>query len=377
MPSFLGEDDQRLKIEPKWNCKKGKSLWPGRESAGLNLLLHLDPRKLKTKESKVKTFINIGLNMMAISTLGCATSPSKAQNYQGRLIEFKSGPEGFDTRTFFYEGKNEVIAFDSQFTPDLAQKSIEHLRTLTQKPISWLILTHPNPDKFNGASVFKAVGARILSSKATAESIAGVHSYKEYYFVEMAKMFKKGEYPQPIPVDEVFEGEMDLVLQGGEKIHLRELQNPGVSNTQTVAYIKSNKALIVGDLIHYKAHAWLEGGIVNGKPTPTIAGWISDLRELKSTYPGNTIVYGGRGVSTNLESAVDEQVNYLKSAQALVRKTLKAMGSNAKDFLGPKASELYKDLALNLQAQFPDYALAYMIEYGSYGLVQSELERLH
>lgn len=321
----------------------------------------------------MKNLTNVA--MMAVSITGCGTVPSNAIA-QGRVIEFKSGAEGFDTRTFFYEGENEVVAFDAQFTPDLAKKSIELLRKYTDKPITWLVITHPNPDKFNGASVFKAEGARILASKATAQAIPGVHAYKEYFFVEMAKMFKKGEYPQPVPVDQTFENEMDLVLRGGERIQLRELSQPGVSSTQTVAYIESVSALMVGDLVHYKAHAWLEGGIVNGKTTPTISGWIADLKELAKLYPADATVYGGRGVTADLSKSTRAQISYLQEAQALVRNDLKSMGANAKDFAGPNAGALYKDLVGKFQAAFPDYDLSYMIEYGAYGLVQDELSKL-
>mgnify|MGYP001351602939 CR=1 FL=1 len=322
----------------------------------------------------MKKIMKTSLAMMAISVSGCSVMPTKAQA-QGRVIEFKSGPEGFDTRTFFYEGEQDVVAFDAQFTPALAKQSIEHLRKFTKKPITWLVLTHPNPDKFNGASVFKAEGARILASTATAQAIPAVHSYKEYYFVEMAKMFKKGEYPQPVSVDQTFNHEMDLVLRGGEKINLKELSQPGVSSTQTVAYIESNNSLFVGDLIHNKAHAWLEGGIVNGKPVITIDGWIADIKELASLFPTDALVYGGRGITADLKSSSVEQIQYLQKAQILVRKELKALGHKANDFLGTESSALYKNLTAKFQIEFPTYDLAYMIEYGSYGLVQAELAK--
>lgn len=315
----------------------------------------------------------VSLAMMAISISGCNTPVAKANAYKGRMIEFKSDAAGFDTRTFFYEGEMEVVAFDSQFTPELAEKSIQHLRTFTSKPIAWLVLTHPNPDKFNGASVFKREGARIVSSASTEQAIPGVHAYKEYYFVEMAKMFKKGSYPQPTRVDETFEGQMDLVLRGGEKISLRELSQPGVSSTQTVAYVQAVNALVVGDLIHSKAHAWLEGGIVNGKPVPTLKGWIADLKELTSLYPADALVYGGRGVTEKLKPAAEAQIHYLEKADKIVRAEIKRLGPNAKDFTGPNSAALYSELAKKFQAAFPDYALSYMIDYGAYGLVQSRL----
>jgi glyoxylase-like metal-dependent hydrolase (beta-lactamase superfamily II) len=324
----------------------------------------------------MKKIVNMSLAMMAISTSACTTATAKLSLYKGRVIEFKSGLEGFDTRTFFYEGEHEVVAFDSQFTPELAKQSIAHLRTLTDKPISWLVITHPNPDKFNGASVFKDEGAKILSSKQTANAIPEVHTYKEYFFVEIAKMFKKSEYPQPVQVDLTFTEKMDLVLQGGERIELRELSNPGVSSTQSVAYIQSLKGLIVGDLVHNKAHAWLEGGIIAGKPVATIEGWISDLKELESLYSKETIVYGGRGVSGDLESSVKSQIEYLVRSTQIIDTYLKKIGLKSADFNGPNAGVLYKDLASIFQSQFPNYELPYMIEYGAYGLVQHELHKI-
>lgn len=322
----------------------------------------------------MKKLMNMSMAMMAVSLTGCGTTPTKSGPAQGRMIEFKSGAEGFDTRTFFYEGENEVVAFDAQFTPALAEQAIRKLRELTDKPITWLVITHPNPDKFNGASVFRREGARIISSSATAKAIPGVHAYKEYFFVEMAKMFKKGDYPQPVAVDQTFDGQMDLVLRGGERLRLRELSRPGVSSTQTVAFIESANALVVGDLVHHKAHAWLEGGIVDGKASPAIEGWISDLQEIAALYPATTKVYGGRGLTVDLKTATEEQIRYLTEARALVRSELNRLGQRAKGFSGPDAGALYKDLALKFEQRFPDYVLPYMIEYGAYGLVQSELQ---
>ncbi|HPI39912.1 MAG TPA: hypothetical protein PLJ21_03860, partial [Pseudobdellovibrionaceae bacterium] len=216
-------------------------------------------------------------------------------------------------------------------------------------------------------------GAQIIASTKTAKAIPEVHGYKEYFFVEMAKMFKKGEYPQPTEVDQTFDLEMDLVLGGGERILLRELSSPGVSSTQSVVYIKSIGALLVGDLVHYKAHAWLEGGIVKGQATPTLEGWIKDLIEISEMFPKNTMVYGGRGSSARLEKVVPEQIQYLQMAKSLVQHEIQLLRDAAEKFKGPNAGTLYKKLAQTFQEKFPDYELPYMIEYGVYGLVQSEL----
>ena len=306
------------------------------------------------------------LSIMALSlfSTSCTSATLSPAKFEGRIIEYKSDASGFDTKTFFYEGRDEVVAFDTQFTPELAKKAILHLRTITNKPITHLVITHPNPDKFNGISVFKNEGAKVISSISTTQAMPGVHEYKKYYFVEMAKMFTKDQYPKLDTVDETFNDQEEIILQDGERIFLKELSQAGVSITQTVAFIPSKKALIVGDLIHYKAHAWLEGGIVNGKATPTIDSWITSLHEIKKLFSADSQVFAGRGQSTKLELAVNEQVSYLQKARILIKKEVK----NKTEFTD------YKSLTAKFEKEFPGYELSYLIEYGAYGLVNAELK---
>lgn len=323
----------------------------------------------------MKNLLTLTLSTLVLSTTGCASNQSTSKtSFKGRVIEFKSGNDGFDTRTFFYEAENEVVAFDSQFTPELAEKSIQHLRTFTSKPISWLVITHPNPDKFNGISAFKREGAKVIASEKTARNIPKVHSYKEYFFVEIAKTFQKGQYPKLETPDQTFQSELNIILKGGETVSLKELELPGVSTNQTVAYIPTLNSLFVGDLLHYKAHAWLEGPIIDGQPQPDLNTWISDLKELVKLYPKDATVFGGRGQTVNLLQGAQDQIAYLKSSELIITRFLKSELLTTKDFAGPEASLHYKRLATVFEREFPSYELSYMIEYGAYGLV---LKLLH
>ena len=252
--------------------------------------------------------------LLASSVLMSCTSVASSQlartlAAQPQIYSFESDANGFNTKNFFYDNGEEVIVFDTQFTGSLAEQSIAFIRSKTLNPITQVVITHPNPDKFNGAAQFRKIGATIFASKATAAAIPGVHAYKKFYFTQIAKMFTDATYPVEAKIDRVFERELVLRLRNGETIQLNELAQPGVSSNQTVAYIPRMKALMVGDLVHHKAHAWLEGGIVNGRATPTLSGWIQDLRELAKTYPADTVVFGGRGVSAELSLAVREQIS--------------------------------------------------------------------
>jgi glyoxylase-like metal-dependent hydrolase (beta-lactamase superfamily II) len=289
------------------------------------------------------------------------------------IYVFESDANGFNTKTVFFDNGREVVAFDSQFTPGQAQQAIAFLRTKTNHPIAYLVVTHPNPDKFNAISEFKKQGAVVVASKATQNSMPEVHRYKKNFFVS-AGMFTNENYPQLGQIDRTFDRSLTLELKGGDRIELSELSRPGVSTNQTIALIPSAHALIVGDLVHHGVHAWLEGGISGGKATPTLEGWAADLLELKARFAGQGLtVYGGRGSEALLEPAVDEQIRYLKHADEIVRTYIAQLGARRIELTNEKAQGHYAQLQKVFETEFPGYGLGYLIQYGVYGLVNARL----
>src|SRR5215211_5767262 len=213
--------------------------------------------------------------VLIISTLVSQRAPVLAQpaspvsgSEGGALYTHDSGEAGFFTKTYFYDTGSEVVAFDAQFTPQLAEAAIASLREQTANPIASLVITHPNPDKFNGAPAFQQEGAQVIASEATEAAIPSVHEYKKAGFVGMG-MFTEETYPQQATVVETFSDSQTIELSDGKTVELSELSEPGVRSTQTVAFIPELNTLIVGDLVDHKQHAWLEGGIVKVQVTPT------------------------------------------------------------------------------------------------------------
>lgn len=310
----------------------------------------------------------------SLSTAACTApepqTPNGSEGTQESALTvgtFTSDAAGFDTHSFYVDTGKEVVVLDGQFTPELAKKVIAEIQSKTSSPITYLVVTHPNPDKFNGAPAFQAIGAKVVASKATAAAIPAVHAYKKHYFVNVAKMFTEDTYPAEAKVDVTFSGEHALPLAAG-KITLHELDNAGVTTTQTVAHVPAAKALFVGDLVHHQAHAWLEGGIVGGKASPDVDAWKKALMEL-GAFEGTT-VYGGRGESANVDVAIAAQAKYLTDMEALVTEYVASLGASAKSELsGPNAGAHHKKLAELAAEKYPGYALPYMIEYGVYGLV--------
>ncbi|MCK6522190.1 MBL fold metallo-hydrolase [Myxococcota bacterium] len=290
--------------------------------------------------------------------IACAPAPVTVNT-------FTSGADGFDTSSYWIDSGEEVIVFDAQFLPSLAQELLAEITAATDSPVTTVVVTHPNPDKFNGAPVFQAAGAELVMSEATAAALAEVHAYKEAYFVG-AGMFGEGEYPALPSPDTTFVGALELPLADGNTLTLTELSTGGVTTTQTVATV--GDAVFVGDLVAGRAHAWLEGGIVEGVATPDLAAWDAALAELGALAPTDTTVYPGRGAALPVADAVAEQRAYLTTMDELVVEVLATREDPVAALSGEDAAAIYGEITEAGAAAFPEHSLSYLITYGVYGL---------
>lgn len=290
----------------------------------------------------------------------------------GQLHVFTSDAAGFNTHSVWYDDGKEITVVDTQFTPAHAEALLADIRRQSSSPVTRVIVTHPNPDKFNALSVFHKAGVESIASAKTAAAMPGVDRYKRYFFVNMAKAFTDETYPKIEPVKTTYSGKAVIRLKSGETITLVELPHAGVSSDQTVVRIDKTGDLIVGDLVHTRTHAWLEGGIVEGKPTPDLAGWKADLKELLKLGHGK--VYGGRGEVLPVAQAVAEQVAYLDKAEAIVDDYIGALGDKAGELVDPATQGKHHAA---LQAEFakalPAYAMPELIGYSIYGLAGQKL----
>ncbi|TVZ84875.1 MBL fold metallo-hydrolase [Streptomyces sp. BK340] len=301
-----------------------------------------------------------------------ATNSSSSLAVHPRMYTFTSDANGFDTQTHFLDTGKSVVAFDAQFTPAYARKALAYLKTKTTHPVKYVVVTHPNPDKFQGLPVFTDAGATSLASDATARAVKSVWTYKKHYFVDIAKTFTSANYP-PLPaVQQTFHDRRTLTVDG-VRIELTVLKHPGISTTQTIAAIPALHDVVVGDLVHHDAHAWLEGGIANGRPVPTIDGWKDDLDQVQQLTGKDWTVYAGRGPSASVGKAVTQEKSYLSVADHDAANLVKPLDRRERRAAMADPSALVQQLSKELQSQFPTYQFPYMITYGAYGLIDQHL----
>lgn len=295
-----------------------------------------------------------------------------ATSWAGTVHVFTSDAAGFNTHSVWYDDGQEVTVVDAQFTPAHAEALLASIRSQTKSPVTRVVVTHPNPDKFNGLSVFHAQGIESIASAKTAAAVPGTDAYKRHFWVHVAKAFTDVTYPRAEAIKTTYSGQHRISLRSGETITLFELAHPGVSSNQTVVRFDQTGDLAVGDLVHTRTHAWLEGGIVNGKPQPTLAGWKADLAELPRLGTGK--VYGGRGTFVPVAQAVAEQTAYLDKADAVVSGYLKRLSHRTTELSDPaRQGTHYQAIQAEMVQAFPTYAMPDLVGYSVYGLVQQKL----
>lgn len=305
--------------------------------------------------------------------VSCAALTSSVA-FAGTLGVFTSDANGFDTHTFYYDDGKEVTLIDTQFVPSLTKAMVNDVRKTTSSPITRVIVTHANPDKFNGLPYLHKLGVESVTSEGVARAMPVVHAYKENFWVNTAKAFKPGTYPSFENVKTTFNKRSTIRLKSGETLTLFELENPGVATRQVVVRIDDTGDLIVGDLVHTRAHLWLEGGLVQGKPQADLHRWsdaVAELQGISASKPGAKL-YGGRGDFITVGDAVKEQQRYLVRAEEIVKAYIDELGQKKNELRDPeKKSVHYKELENRFAAAFPDYKLPYMIGYSVYGLVDT------
>jgi glyoxylase-like metal-dependent hydrolase (beta-lactamase superfamily II) len=309
--------------------------------------------------------------MKAALTACIAVVLSSGAVVAGELHVFTSDPSGFNTHSVWYDDGKEVTVVDAQFTPQIAKSLLADIKSKTKSPVTRVIVTHPNPDKFNGLSAFHAQGVESIASEKTAADMPGVDKYKRFVMIELAKMFTADTYPKFEPVKTTYHDKTVIKLKSGETISLFELP-AGVSSDQTVVRIDATGDLVVGDLVHSNTHAWLEGGIVDGKPRPTLEQWKADLLALKDLGTGK--VYGGRGDFLPVSDAVNQQISYLNAADKLVGGYVADLGAHKSELLDPaKQMSHWQALQAEFVKAFPDYKMPDLIGFSVYGLALQKL----
>jgi glyoxylase-like metal-dependent hydrolase (beta-lactamase superfamily II) len=199
-----------------------------------------------------------------------------------------------DPNTGVIVGDDSCAVFDAQATPGMARSVIGKVRTVTDKPIKYVILSHYHAVRVLGASAYAAEG--IISSQETHRLIVerGQQDW-ESEFGRFPRLFRDAEsIPGLTWPTLAFKGEMSLFL-GKREVKLMQL-GAGHTSGDIVAWVPDAQVMFSGDLIEYHSACYCGDAHLRAWP-----GTLNAIREFdpKSVAPG-------RGDALNGQATVRE-----------------------------------------------------------------------
>ncbi|MDK3024294.1 MBL fold metallo-hydrolase [Cupriavidus taiwanensis] len=200
-------------------------------------------------------------------------------------------------------GDDGVLIVDTTATPAMAQDLIARIRTITDKPIKYVVLSHYHAVRVLGASAYFAEGAQqVIASRGTYEMI-----------VERGEADMKSEierFPRLFAGVEtvpgltwptlVFEKEITLFL-GKLEVRIAHLGS-GHTKGDTVVWLPRQKVLFSGDLVEYDAACYCGDA--------QLAEWPATLDALQALNPEKLVP--GRGPALTTPEDVKKGIAYTK-----------------------------------------------------------------
>jgi glyoxylase-like metal-dependent hydrolase (beta-lactamase superfamily II) len=191
-----------------------------------------------------------------------------------------------------------VMVIDTQATPLMAREVIKRIRSVTSKPIKYVVLTHYHAVRVLGASAYKA--EHIIASEATLELIRerGAQDMKSE-IGRFPRLFRgAGTIPGLTWPTLAFKGELRLMMGSLEV----RIIHPGAGHTagDTIVWVPSQRVLFSGDLVEYEA------GIYTGDAH--LETWPQTLEKLRALKPQALVP--GRGPALTTPAACDRAIAY-------------------------------------------------------------------
>jgi glyoxylase-like metal-dependent hydrolase (beta-lactamase superfamily II) len=193
-----------------------------------------------------------------------------------------------DPNTGVVIGDDAAMVIDTQATPVMAADVIRHIRTVTDKPIKYVVMSHYHAVRVLGASAYAREGAsEVIASEDTRDLIVerGAADMKSE-IERFPRLFRAVEtIPGLTWPTLTFKGELTLWL-GKLEVRLMQLGR-GHTKGDTVAWLPQQKILFSGDLVEYGATAY--AGDAYFRDWPTTLDKVEAL--------GATAIVPGRGAA--------------------------------------------------------------------------------
>jgi cyclase len=266
-----------------------------------------------------------------------ATDPFRLEEVRGGVYVLygRGGNVGF------LVGADAVVVVDSQFR-DLAPGIVEKIRSVTDKPIKYLINTHHHGDHVGGNDVFRGIAVivahdnvrkRMLESPKTilADYPARLEAARKAGNEEGARFLAEQiEWAQKVKVEDIaapvvtFDSELTIHV-GDETVHVWHTP-PAHTDGDSVVYFEKANVVHMGDLLFERTIPFVDvdsGGSVNG--------YLTALDLVATRLGPNTRLIPGHGEVTDM-MGMRRFRHYFAELRDAAREARKA-GKSKEEFL--------------------------------------------
>ena len=156
-----------------------------------------------------------------------------------------------DPNTGVIIGDDSVMIVDAQATPRMAQWVIDKIRTVTDKPIKHVVLSHYHAVRVLGASAYGA-SEILMSEMARAMVVERGQEDWDSEFERFPRLFKEHEsIPGLTWPTQTFNDRMTVYL-GKRRVDLMFLGRAHTAG-DIVAYVPDQNVMFTGDIVEYKS----------------------------------------------------------------------------------------------------------------------------
>ncbi|MCB2402837.1 MBL fold metallo-hydrolase [Rhizobium ruizarguesonis] len=237
-------------------------------------------------------------------------------------------------------GDDSVMVVEAQATPRLAQKVIDCIRSVTDKPISHVVLTHYHAVRVLGASAFNA-GQVIMSEVARNMVVERGQEDWDSEFQRFPRLFQGHEsIPGLTWPTTTFSGRMSVFL-GKRRVDILQVGRAHTAG-DTVIHVPDQNVMFTGDIVEAHSACYCGDG--------HFADWGTTLEairayDLAAIAPGRGDAVVGRDA---VNAALDRTRDFVDSTFKPVARIAARGGSlrEAWDAVRAECDPKFKDYAI-------------------------------
>lgn len=237
-------------------------------------------------------------------------------------------------------GDDSVMVIEAQATPRLAEKVIAAIRSVTDKPISHLVLSHYHAVRVLGASAY---GAREIVMSDAARAMVAERGQEDWdsEFGRFPRLFQGHESIPGLTWPTTTFSDRLTVYLGGRRVDIMHLGRAHTAG-DAVVWVPDAEVMFTGDIVEYRSACYCGDG--------HFADWPETLAQIAaydpvSIAPGRGDALMGREmVAKALHSTADfVQSTYRPAARVAAR--------------GGTLKEAWEAVRAECDPKFADYAI--------------------